>query len=222
MILNQNTLTILKNFSLINQGIIIKPGSLLRTVSIRKNIFASCPIADEFPREFALYDLGEFIATLKLFEKPDLDFKDEYILITDEDKKSKIKYFYSAPTVVVAPPDKSISMPEADISFSFTETMFNKVMKAASVMKLKTLGMTSSGLSVENDTGVGNIFDLDCDVSSGNGDTADKKFNISIDNLKIIEGSYDVDVSGKGLARFSCVSPAYEGLEYYIALEVDK
>lgn len=221
MILHQSTLTILKNFASINQGILIKPGSLLRTVSIRKNIFASCPIEDEFPREFALYDLSEFIATLNLFEKPDLEFKDEYILITDEDKKSKIKYFYSSPSVVVAPPDKNISMPEPDLSFSLTESMFSRVMKAASVMKLKTLGMTQNGLSVENETGVGNIFDLSCDVSSSE-ETNGKKFNISIDNLKIIDGSYDVDVSAKGLSRFTCTAPAYEGLEYFIALEVDK
>lgn len=221
MILNQTTISILKNFAGINQGIYIKNGNLMRTVSIRKNIFATSPVEDDFPRDFAIYDLNEFIATMNLLTDPDLEFKNEFILITDSESRSKIKYYYSSPSVVVSPPDKDIMMPDPDISFVLSDVNFNRLIKAATVMKLKTLSITPEGLSVKNDTGVGNVYDLPCDVVIADG-FGGQDLNISIDNLKIIEGTYEVNVSSKGLARFKCTSPSYPGLEYFIALEADK
>ena len=96
-LLSNDTLNVLKNFATINQGLLFKKGKRLRTLSVLKNVFAVADITDEIPREFAIYDLNEFLGTLSLFSKPDLDFKDDHILI--QEGKAKVKYFYSPPIV---------------------------------------------------------------------------------------------------------------------------
>ena len=215
-----HTLSILKNFAQINQGIIIREGSVLRTMSIRKNIAAETPVEDTFNREIPLYDLNEFMATMNLFGKPEIDFSDEYILISDsENTKNKIKYFYSSPNVIISPPEKPVSMPEPDAKFSITASNFEQIIKASSVMRLKSFGVNKNGISVYNENSVGNIYSIECPVEFTCAD--DFKFQIAVENLKIIAGDYNVSISSKGLAKFECKSPAFPDLVYYIALDVD-
>ena len=76
MKLSDNTLTILKNFAGINNSILVKEGNKLRTISVAKNILAEADIKEEFPRDFAIYDLNQFLNGLSLHQDPDLDFKE--------------------------------------------------------------------------------------------------------------------------------------------------
>ena len=46
MKLSESTLSLLKNFSTINQSILFKQGNKLRTVSVMKNILAEATIAE--------------------------------------------------------------------------------------------------------------------------------------------------------------------------------
>ena len=61
MKLSENTLAILKNFSGINNSILVKSGNKLRTISVAKNILAEAEIIEEFPKNFAIYDLSKFL-----------------------------------------------------------------------------------------------------------------------------------------------------------------
>ena len=74
MNLTTDTLSILKNFSEINQNILVKPGKKLSTISTMKNILAEADISESFDSEFAIYDLPEFLRAVELFESPDLKF----------------------------------------------------------------------------------------------------------------------------------------------------
>ena len=47
MKLSDNTLTILKNFAGINNSILVKGGTRLRTISVAKNILAEADITEE-------------------------------------------------------------------------------------------------------------------------------------------------------------------------------
>ena len=69
MKLSENTITILKNFSGINQSILVKKGNKLRTISIAKNILSEAEISENFPRDFAIYDLNQFLNCL-LYTSP--------------------------------------------------------------------------------------------------------------------------------------------------------
>ena len=60
MKLSKHTLNMLRNFSDINMSIEIKQGNILRTVSVQKNILAQAELEDEFPQDFAIYELNRF------------------------------------------------------------------------------------------------------------------------------------------------------------------
>ena len=104
MNLSNETVYVLKNFSTINQNLVIKKGSNISTMSAMKNIIASAEVKEKFPVDFAIYDLNEFLAALSLFEKPDLDFHDDFVVITENGSTGKfLKYWYSDPSVVTSP-----------------------------------------------------------------------------------------------------------------------
>ena len=54
MKLSDSTLSLLKNFSSINQSILFKEGSKLRTISVMKNILAEATVSEEFARDFGI------------------------------------------------------------------------------------------------------------------------------------------------------------------------
>jgi len=209
--MQKETVDVLKNFASINQGILILQGSELRTMSIMKNVFATAKVPDTFDREFAVYDLNEFLATLSLFDKPELAFKEEHILIAEG--KSKIKYFYSAPSVIVSPPrDKSIKV-EGDLTFQLPLAILSQLLKAASVMSLKELEITSKGLRAFNKSSVGNQYDVKLEDITG--ETTAKILNI--ENLKLLPRDYTVVVGTKAV-KFTSID---KDLEYIVAVEAD-
>ena len=52
MNLTSDTVAILKNFSDINQNILVKPGNQLQTISTLKNILAQADVTEKFDQEF--------------------------------------------------------------------------------------------------------------------------------------------------------------------------
>ena len=217
MKLSDNTLTVLKNFAGINNSILVKQGTSLRTISVAKNILAEAEIEEDFPREFAIYDLNQFLNGLGLHQDPDLNFGEESYLMIHEGKR-KVKYFYADPNVIISPPDKNIELPSEDVHFQLESTSLEKLLKAAAVYQLPDL-------SAVGEAGVVKLVVRDKKNDTSNefaivvGET-DKEFsfNFKVENIKIIPGAYDVVVSSKLLSRFSNTN---HDLKYYIALEPD-
>ena len=83
MIISDDTLNVLKNFASINPNLVIKPGQKLKTISEAKTIMASADIVEDFPLEFGVYDLNEFLSVYSLIEAPMLDFEDKSVLISN-------------------------------------------------------------------------------------------------------------------------------------------
>jgi len=217
MKLSDSTLTVLKNFAGINNSILVKEGKKLRTISVAKNILAEANIEEEFPRDVAIYDLNQFLNGLGLHADPDLDFSPESY-ITIKEGKRRVKYFYADPQVIVAPPEKEITLPSEDVCFQLDSTALDKLLKAAAVYQLPDL-------SAVGEAGVVKLVVRDKRNDTSNeyavvvGET-DKEFvfNFKVENIKIIPGAYDVIVSSKLLSKFS--NTRYD-LQYYIALEPD-
>jgi hypothetical protein len=217
MKLSDNTLTILKNFAGINNSILVKEGNRLRTISVAKNILAEAEITEEFPREFAVYDLNQFLNGLSLHQDPDLDFT-EQSHITIREGKRRVKYFYADPNVIISPPEKEIQLPSQDVCFQLDSVTLEKLLKAAAVYQLPDL-------SAVGDAGVIRLVVRDKKNDTSNeysivvGETdAQFTFNFKVENIKIIPGAYDVVVSSKLLSQFT--NTKYN-LKYYIALEPD-
>ena len=138
MKLSDNALAILKNFAGINNSILVKQGNKLRTISVAKNILAEAEIKEEFPRDFAIYDLNQFLNGLTLHQDPDLDFQQESYLSIKEGKR-RVKYFFADPNVIVAPPEKEIQLPTQDVCFQMDSVTLEKLVKAAAVYQLPDL-----------------------------------------------------------------------------------
>jgi hypothetical protein len=218
MKLSENTLTILKNFSGINQSILVKQGNTLKTISIAKNILAEAQITEEFSRDFAIYDLNQFLNGLSLHQDPDLDFSDDSH-ITIREGKRRVKYFYADPNVIVSPPEKQIKLPSQDVCFQLETGATEKLVKAAAVYQLPDI-------SAIGGDGVIRLVVRDKKNDTSNeysivvGETdREFTFNFKVENLsKIISGAYDVVLSEKLLSQFT--NTKYN-LSYWIAMEPD-
>ena len=217
MKLSDNTLSVLKNFSSINQSILFKEGSRLRTISVMKNIMAEATITEELPKDFGIYDLGQFLNGLTLHQSPELDFQNDNHVVIREGKM-RTKYFFADPQVIVTPPERPMELPSEDVSFELSTDQLDKLLKAAAIYQL-------SDLSVVGGEGVVKVLvkdkknDTSNDFSIVVGETdATFSFNFKVENIKIIPGTYDVVISQKLLSRF--VNENYN-LTYYIALEPD-
>jgi len=218
MKLSESTVSLLKNFSSINQSILFKEGQKLRSISVMKNILVEANVAEEFPKDFGIYDLNQFLNGLSLHSSPDLDFDNEQYVVIKSPDHSRSKYFFADPSVIVAPPEKDITLPTEDVCFQLTSQQLEKLKKAASVFQLPDI-------SVIGEAGVVKLVARDKKNDTSNdyeiivGETdLEFVFNFKEENLKIIPGNYDVVVSEKLL---SCFSNQNVEVKYWIALEPD-
>ena len=219
MKLSDNTINLLKNFKEINQSILFKKGNKLRTISVMKNILAEATVAEDFPKDFGIYDLSQFINGIELHKPsiPEFDFTyDNHVVI--KEGKMRSKYFFADPNVIITPPDKAIDLPSEDVTFDLSTQQLDKLLKAAGIYQLPDLSVVGENGAVKllvrdkkNDTS--NSFA----IAVGETD-ATFTFNFKVENIKILPGTYHVVVSQKLLSRFT--SKNYD-LTYYIALEPD-
>jgi hypothetical protein len=179
-------------------------------LSVLKNIFAVAEINDEITREFAIYDVNELLGTLSLFSSPGLDFKDDHILI--QEGKAKVKYFYSSPAVVVSPPDKDIVLTDPKLTFELSEANITQIQKAAATLKLKELSIREGKLTALNSGGIGNQITIELDTD---GSMNDEKI-VKIENLKLIDGAYNVKVFDQAVEFTHTTKP---GLVYLVTVE---
>ena len=217
MQLSDPTISVLKNFSSINQSILFKEGNKLRTISVMKNILAEATISEEFAKDFGVYDLNQFLNGLSLHQRPELDFgNDGYVVIREG--KMRSKYFFADPNVIVTPPDKEITLPSEDVCFEVSTEQLDKLLKAAAVYQLPDL-------SAVGENGVVKLVVRDKKNDTSNdfaivvGETnSEFSFNFKVENIKVLPGTYDVVVSQKLLSRFTSKN---HDLTYFIALEPD-
>ena len=218
MKLSDKTLTLLKNFSSINQSILFKEGSSLRTISVMKNILAEATISEEIPKDFGIYDLSQFLnVNTTLFNSPELDFaNDGYVLIREG--RSRQRFFFADPQVIITPPEKAIELPSEDVSFELSTEQLDRLLKAAAISQLPDL-------SVIGEAGVVKLVVRDKKNDTSNSYSVDVAetdkeftFNFKVENIKILPGTYNVVVSQRLLSRFTSKN---QDLTYYIALEPD-
>ena len=213
MKLSSQTINVLKNFSTINQNLVIKEGSDIATMSAMKNIVAKAKVEESFTKEFAIYDLNEFLSALSLFGTPDLDFQNDFVVITEEGSSKSLKYWYSDPSVVTTP-NKDITMPSNEVKFDFSSDTLAEITRAASVIGAPDMVLENGKLRVtDKKNTTANDYATELDVPDSD---VKYKFWFKVENLKLIPGSYSVEVSSKNISRFSNSSI---DIEYFIALE---
>jgi hypothetical protein len=219
MKLSNETVAILKNFGAINQGILFKPGKTLKTVSSHKNILAEVSIKEDIPAEFGIYDLNNFLSVISLHkDDPSFEFDDKQVTIVGNKGRSKIKYRFTPSNMIVTPPEKQLTMPDAEIKFDLTAEDFDWVMRAASVLSSPQVAIESDGkkvsivtLDLQNDSAHTDALE----ISEGNGNKF--KMVFKTENItKIMPGSYDVFISSKGISHFKNKTVP---LQYWVTTE---
>lgn len=219
MKLSNETLSVLKNFASINQGLQFKEGKKLSTISANKTVFATAVIKDEFPQEFCVYDLNQFLSVhshfQSLYKDTEIDFDDSNIIF--KSGKSKTKYRKTAKHMITVPPEKTVTLPSVDVSFVLNEDVYSAVMKSASLLGCPNVSVESDGertyvvnYNATDDSAHTNAID----VAEGNGNKF--KMVFLVDNLKMISGSYDVEISSKGIASFKNKNT---DIQYWVAIE---
>jgi len=218
MKLSNETLSVLKNFASINQSILFKPGKTIRTISAHKNILAEAVVTEEIPKEFGVYDLNNFLSVLSLHrEEPVIDFDEANVLISGLQGRSKIKYRFCSPGMIVAAPDKNLELNNPEIKFDLSAEDFDWILRAANVL-------SSPHIAIESDSSKVYVaaFDMQNDaahtesleVSTSNGDKY--KMLFKTENMKMLAGGYAVTISSKGIAHFKHKTV---NIQYWIATE---
>ena len=216
MKLSENTITILKNFSTINNTILVKPGNVLQTMAIpSRAIFAKAFVEEEFPQQFAIYELSTLIGALSIFDEPEIEFFEKHLTITSG--RQQVRYTFAEPSMVVAPPDKGVTMPEADVSFNLSSAEFTRLIRAAGVFKLPHITITGDGSVVRINAEDAkdpskNTFGIDVGQTK-------HTFNMIIDVqniIRLLSRDYNVSMVSKGICEFQA-----DNLVYYVVCEHD-
>ena len=213
---SKNTFEILKNFSNINSNILIKPGNKLCTITPAKNVMAEAEVEEEFETEFGIWDLSKFLGTISLFDDPDFEFSEKYVMIRSA-TGSCVKYYFSEPSLLTVP-TRRLDMPDVAVSFNLPHSVFHEILRAASVLKLPDLAIRSEGGNI-----VAAVLDKseptsnDYSIELGSNESgAEFDFHFKIENLKFIPGDYQVDITEKVVSQFTSKSG---GVKYWVALE---
>jgi hypothetical protein len=218
MELSENTLNVLKNFSGINPNMMIRSGNTIKTISEARTVLSTAKVDAEFPKDFGIYDLNEFMGVLSLVDTPNLKFEDDYVIVNDSTGRSKVKYFYSSEDTLTTP-QKDITMPEANVKFKLDNETLSKLKRAASTLGHSEISISGKdgvlSLSVvDSQNKTSNVFSID--VSGEFDNDAEFNFILSTNNLKILPGDYDVEISSKLISQFKHTSL---DVKYWIALE---
>ena len=218
MNLSSDTVAVLKNFSDINQNILVKPGNKVQTISTMKNILAEAEISEKFDSEFAIYDLPEFLRAVELFQKPSLNFNGgSNVQIADNNSKQSIKYFFADKSVIVAP-TKNITMPDKEVTFTLKKDDFARLQKGVMTLNLPDVAVKGDGKSITLvATDKKNKSSNDYSISVGE---TNKSFTayFKAENFKMVSDDYDVAISKQKISHFVNRN---KPIQYWIALEPD-
>ena len=212
MKLSDATVGVLKNFANINQNILIEEGKQIRTMSTMKNILATAPLTEEFPRDVGIYDLNEFLGVLSMAKDADIRFEDSHMTVSSG--KTKIKYMYSDPSILTVPP-QTFNAPEEDRMFRINKEELQSVLKASAVMQLPDITLVDRNLTatdLKNTTSNNYTIELE-----GSFPLREHRLHWKAENLKMVPDSYRVGVSET--ANVSHWVNGDTGLDYWIAME---
>jgi len=218
MQLSDRTLSVLKNFASINENIVFTQGNELRTISVAKNILSKATLDEEFPQEFGIYNLSEFLNVLALVENPALSFEEHSVVISDNTGLRGNRYYFSDPEML-ATPSKDVIMPPSEVSFVLDTDTLSRLKRASSVLGHDSISITPDGKNIKltvvdkDDATSNSFFSL---VEGEFEDGVDFNFIMNVSNLRVINEDYKVSISSKLISNFKSVQSE---IEYFIALE---
>ncbi len=207
MKISQETLEVLKNFSVINPSILINPGKVLRTLKPSRTVYGMAPVKEEFQQKLPLYDLSKFLSVISLFKETEPEFEISPTHLKASAGKQSVNFTLADASLITAAPESFVP-PDPITEFKLSAEEFQKALKAMSVMGL-------SELRIRNDEGKIVLEAIDSNNKSKDtyrsevGET-DKPFNVRLakDDLTLLNKEYSVGV-GEGMVSFVSKDVAY-------------
>jgi len=216
---------VLSNFQTINSNIALgEEGGMIRSMSTSKTLMAKANVQPEAPYEwpyaFGIYDLGEFLACLNMFEDPTLNFDEDKKFVTITDGITQFKYFFSDIDILTVP-TKDIDLPCADIQFTLTLDQLNQLRKASATLKTNQLSIRKNDSAafiecviVDKQNPTSNQFSMNVSNCSIN-TSADFDLVLDMNNFKFVNAdSYEFGIDKKLIA-----SVMAGNTQYWVALD---
>lgn len=220
MKLSKKTIDVLKNFASINSNFLFQKGTKQSTVAVANNIFANATIDEDIPQDFAIYNLNEFLGALSLFQDPQLEFDSNVVKISSSNSKSSSLKFVAADRAILHVPTKEVKEPKYDLTFDLSADILGNIIKSSAVIGASDVlicGGTDGLKIVVCDKKNRNSNDFEITDELWPDPEAEFTYALKVENLKLLPGSYEVSISGKGLSKFKNVD---KGSITFIALEL--
>lgn len=170
MKLSKETLDILGSTTQINDGIVIQPGNVIQAESEAADVFVRAEIVETFPTKVVFSRTAGFIQTLKLFDDPDIEFKEDHCVISSG--SNSCRYYYGHDSLIANGhwhniPDESIAL-----TFNLSKDTIKTIQKATNVLDLNQIEFTNNDGKI-----LCNILDRD-----SNSTTNSSEFNSTANN----------------------------------------
>lgn len=226
MSLSKQTIDTLKKVYEVNQGIkFVEGDKTLKVKSTDNGLLMHAPIEEEFPRDFYVYNLREFLSVLSIIDDPVLDFSDEkFMVVTSPDGKQKLRYSEADPQFVTSYTDKEPRVPSVEYTVEVSAEQFASVMKAAQTMRLEFVGFVCDGKTVSlsafnknnGDEEVTNNFAIEM---IDHGVEFQMFYKLDSQNIGVLlgEGDLTFEVSEKKITKVSTNS----GKTFWIAMNAN-
>jgi hypothetical protein len=220
MKLSEKTVKILKNFSSINQSILFRTGTIIRTRSPMHTIAAQAVVEETFPFEFGIYDLNQFLSVTSLFEDPDFDFQENHVTISSGDSSSN--YYYTDKDMIQGVPKDTTPDFQKSLGFNLTESDVKSLIQAANVMQLPNI-------IIESETDKQEIVITVKDSKNPTSNNFHKKvgetmlntnfkYILLVENIKLLPHSYDVSIITDPFMGVE-FSSKYDKIKYWVPVE---
>ena len=173
MILSQNTVEMLKNYSSINSNLVFTQGNTISTISEARNILAKMKI------------------------------NESHATISDSVGRTSIKYWFTDVEMLTSPTDTMINkakeINDFEVSFTMDQDTMNKIKRAANTLGHTHMSVTADDGALaftvfDPESTTSNTFTIQL---AGRYETED------FQNMKILPGDYDVGLSSKLMSKWS-------------------
>lgn len=208
------TITVLKNYANINSHIVFREGNVVNTNAPGKGLLARAVLNNKFDRTVGLAHLGRFLNSLTLFEEPNIEFTDNYLLVTDSN--NQMRFAYADIEMLNISEKTHLELRGQYVSFDLAADDYAEAIKAMNILGVSELAFAGDGESLyikalESSRPSSDLF------SKKIGET-DKDFILVYDaqNLKMLPLNYKVTIDSVG--KFTQFSG--ENIDYWAASKI--
>jgi len=218
-------LSILRNFSKINQSQIITPtGFGAREAS--NSIIGTFNFENAYDFEpFGIYEVPMFLQAMDTFDKPDIEVLADRVVI--KEGSSKVQFFTTPLDLLknsdIPPIAPKFDKLDCELDFDLSADKLATIFKTASVFKAKYLFIESDDevvrLTVSSDSPgtSANSFEIAVRDSIRVNNLNGQILKFPLAELRIIPGDYSIKASVKKISRWSC----FNDVDYYVGCMID-